>query len=184
MAAIANANFSAAEQLAGFQRCQGCKGKNWSYSLAWRKLGKGLAMFLLIPLLGWAMLVFVAMLLLLSYNCTIFGFVLYNVPIGYTSNFHWKIRIIAEFLVHFSFPWLVWPNPQLMYLHFGQYVLRLGLILFTIATCIYPWPNQPVPFPASSYLKPSGSAYNSFWRSNLSGSVTSLINSSATHSFI
>ena len=87
------------------------KVKNWRCSLERGKLGKGLAMFLLIPLLGWAMLVFVTVLLLLSCSCTMFALVLCNVPKGHTSNPHCKVWIRSAFLVLFSFPWLVWPNP-------------------------------------------------------------------------
>ena len=66
-------------------------------SLARGKLGKGLAMFLLIPLLGWAMLVFVAVLPLLSCSCTIFALVLCNVPKVHTSNLCCKVWIRSAF---------------------------------------------------------------------------------------
>ena len=40
-------------------------------------------MFLLIPLLGWVMLVFAIVLLLLSHSCTMFAIVVCNVPKGH-----------------------------------------------------------------------------------------------------
>ena len=76
---VANASFGAAEQLAGHQSCQACKEKNQRRSLKRGKLGKDLAIPLLIPLMGWAMLVFVVVLLLLSRSCTMSALVLCNV---------------------------------------------------------------------------------------------------------
>ena len=61
-------------------------------------MGKGLAIFFLIPLLGWATLMFVTILMLLSCSCSMFALVLQNVPKGH-------ILICAEkygLKVHFS----------------------------------------------------------------------------------
>ena len=83
---MVNTNFAATEQLAGHQGCQDCKEKNLRHSLERDRLGKGLAIFLLIPLLCWAMLVFTVVLPLPSCSCTMFGLVLHNLPILQISN--------------------------------------------------------------------------------------------------
>ena len=79
MPAVADANFAAAEQFAVCQGCQDCKEKTSRCSLERGKLGKGLTMFLLIILLGWAMLVFAVVLPLLNQSCTMFALFLHNV---------------------------------------------------------------------------------------------------------
>ena len=63
------------------------------------KLGKHLAMFSLISLLGWAMLVFVAILMLLNCSCTMFALVLDSVLLGQTSNLGCIVWIRSPFLI-------------------------------------------------------------------------------------
>ena len=134
---MANAYSSAAEQLADCQSYKGCKEKNLRCSLDRGNLGQGLAFFLLIPLLGWAMLVFVVVLLLLSCSWTIFALMLHNVPKGQTSNWNCKVWIRSPFLMLVSCPCFVWPNPPTNLLEFCQCVMRSWLILVATATYMY-----------------------------------------------
>ena len=149
---MASANFPAAKQLAGRQGCQGCKEKKIKCILERGKLRKGLLILLLVFFLDWAMFVFVTMLLLLSCNRTIFALVLHNVPKVQTSNLCWKVYIRSPFLVIFSCPWLVWPNPPTNLPAFGQYIIKLGLISIFTASCIYITLVRPVCTLSYQYL--------------------------------
>ena len=111
MAAVADANYTTAEQLSGHQCCQGCKEKNWRCGLDWGKLGKWFSSVLAN---SFARLGHVGVCLLcchyLSCSCTMFALMLCNVPKGQTSNPCWKVWIRSAFLVLIQLPWLVCPQ--------------------------------------------------------------------------
>ena len=110
------------------------KKKNWRCRLDWAKLEKGLAIFLQILLLGWAILVFIIVLQLL--NHTMFAFVLYNLFKGQNYNLHHKIWIKSPFLMLISCLYPFIPTPQPIYSNFSQYVMRSWLISVATATCV------------------------------------------------
>ena len=97
-----------------------------------------------------------------------------------------KYGLKVHFLCLFIALDLFCPTPQLTYTSFGQYVMRSWPILVATATCMHISQVGPVlhPFLLVPVFQPSGLAYNSFFRSKPSGSVTTLIDSGVTHSFV
>ena len=92
-------------------------------------------MFLLIPFMSWAMLVFAVVLPLLSRSCTMFALVLHIVNKYQTSSLYCKVQSKSLFYMPISCTYLVWPKPSTNLLKFWPVCHEI--MAFMVATAIY-----------------------------------------------